>query len=1309
MKQLCKYFLFLFGLFLNYNGKAHSVQVGYCVSCTGELTLYVEHWHGNEDPNSTTMTISLTINGVLSSVTGSPIGNLQDIPFADLPGCVNPITIFGACNNANTYNDWAVFKFPDLPCGLPVIITVQSGSTAFTMDGCGMYPASSPVILVPCNIAPPPVASGDDTVCGSGASVLTLTGFSGAIQWQSATASGGPWTNIPGANATPFSTGIITASQFYRALETGACESNVVGLIVNQDIVSNAGEDIVACTSMGLATIGAANNSNYIYLWEPAFGLNSTTVSNPTVSLSNAAVTKYTLTTSAFGCEKIDSVTVTVNPIPVSNAGADLTVCFSNNLGSIGAVATNGYTYSWSPSIGLADITNSNPTLTLNSPGSFTYIVTTTALNCNSKDTVVVVVNPLPFASVSGTIAVCKGANAQSITFTGGNATAPYSFSYTINGGINQLITTTGGNTASISIPTSIDSVYAFSLESVSDGSATTCSQIQNSIATVTINPLPTASIVGTTAVCKNAPPPNITFSGASSLEPYTFTYSINGIIQPTLTTITGNSISIPAPTNVVGTFLYSLINVKDASATLCSQSQNGSATIIVNPLPIATITGTTSVCKNDSSPTITFTGANATPPYTFTYSVNSGPNETLITSIGNSINLLVPTNLANTYTFSLIDINDGSSTSCSQLQNGSVSVQVNPLPTATIAGTTVLCKNDPSPNITFTGASATAPYTFTYTINGILQPTVTSSGNSAIVLASTNNPGTFVYEIVSVQDASFTNCFQPQNGSATVIVDNLPTASISGTIAVCKDSPSPYITFTGASSLAPYTFVYTINGGQNQTVITTIGNTVSVPAPTDIFGVFLYELVSVQDASSTICYQLQTGSSTVTVYPLPIVDFSFINNCLFHPVFFSDSSTVPIGSNVAWAWDFGDGSFLDTIQNPVYIYGASGTYFVELAITTNNGCKDSVKKFTVVHPNPAVQFLAENVCDGNPVQFNDQTSILTTDTLQSWLWDFGDGSQIDTNQIVSGGHLYTNAGNYTAALWVHSNFGCSDSISKNIAVNPNPSVNFSANDTAGCELFCVNLINSSSIATGSNASWLWDYGDGTFGIEPSHCFSNDSLADAKHFNLALSVKSDSGCSSSFSISNYLTVYPKPTAIFKLISQEETFINPVFEFTDASIGATFWSWNFGDASPSFNIGIDSSSNIVPPPHTYIDTGTYIVMLITSNNFGCIDTAYEKVVVIPEVTFFIPNAFSPNNDGFNDTFIPKGVFISYFEIVIFDRWGNSIFFSDDINKHWDGIANYGLEKAQQDVYVYRIKIIDIYNRKKNYIGNISLLR
>jgi hypothetical protein len=113
--------------------------------------------------------------------------------------------------------------------------------------------------------------------------------------------------------------------------------------------------------------------------------------------------------------------------------------------------------------------------------------------------------------------------------------------------------------------------------------------------ATVTVTPLPTASISGSTSVCQSATSPNITFTGANGTAPYTFTYNINGGSNTTITTTTGNTVTLSVPTATAGTFNYNLVSVKESSATQCSNSQTGTATVVINPKPLHPITSISS------------------------------------------------------------------------------------------------------------------------------------------------------------------------------------------------------------------------------------------------------------------------------------------------------------------------------------------------------------------------------------------------------------------------------------------------------------------------------------------------------------------------------------------------------------------------------------------------------------------------------------------------------------------------------------------------------------------------------------------
>lgn len=458
------------------------------------------------------------------------------------------------------------------------------------------------------------------------------------------------------------------------------------------------------------------------------------------------------------------------------------------------------------------------------------------------------------------------------------------------------------------------------------------------------------------------------------------------------------------------------------------------------------------------------------------------------------------------------------------------------------------------------------------------------------------------------------------------------------------------------------------------------------------------YVLTLITHSSNLGC--ADTLKDTITVFPMPVADFSFVDVCLNKAMNFIDQSIVSIGSIASVSWDFGDATPLDMNPITTHTYSSPGSYIVSLIVSTNNSCKDTVTKTVTVHPLPDAEFSATHVCDGSIVTFNDLSTIPNTGGLQSWAWNFGDGSVVNNNQNAS--HLYPAKGSYSVQLLVVSNFGCMDSITKISIVNPNPIVSFSTNDTAGCEPLCIVFQNLSSIATGTNVQWVWDFGEGNTASDPNHCYNNSSVVSPEFFSVTLSVTSDSGCISSLSKNNYITVYPNPTAGFAVDPQTAIVTNPVISIIDASAGANFWNWDFGDGS-------DTASAFNPLPHTYADTGTYTIMLITSNQFSCLDTSYQTVIIEPDFLFYIPNAFTPNDDGVNDTFSGRGEVITKYEMTIFDRWGNLIFFSDDMDKPWDGRANHGTGIAQGEVYIYSFKVTDFNMKKHEYKGIVTLVR
>ena len=325
-----------------------------------------------------------------------------------------------------------------------------------------------------------------------------------------------------------------------------------------------------------------------------------------------------------------------------------------------------------------------------------------------------------------------------------------------------------------------------------------------------TVNPLPTALISGTTSICKDAPEPLVTFTGAGGTSPYTFTYKINTGSNLTVTTTTGNSVAISAPTSSDGTYTYTLISVADAN---CSQIQAGDAVITVNTLPTASVSGTTSICKDAPEPLVTFTGAGGTAPYTFTYKINTGSQLTVTTTTGNSVTVAAPTSTDGTYTYTLISVADAN---CSQIQTENAVITVNPLPTASISGTTSVCINSTG-NVYTTEAGMTG---YTWNVSG---GTITAGGTSPDNTATItwNTIGT---DSLSVNYINTNSCTAISATIYKVTVNSLPVPTISGTTSVCINSTGNV--YSTESGMTGYT--WSIDGG-----IITAGSTTNAATVT--------------------------------------------------------------------------------------------------------------------------------------------------------------------------------------------------------------------------------------------------------------------------------------------------------------------------------------------------------------------------------------------------------------------------------------------------------------------------------------------
>lgn len=177
-----------------------------------------------------------------------------------------------------------------------------------------------------------------------------------------------------------------------------------------------------------------------------------------------------------------------------------------------------------------------------------------------------------------------------------------------------------------------------------------------------------------------------------------------------------------------------------------------------------------------------------------------------------------------------------------------------------------------------------------------------------------------------------------------------------------------------------------------------------------------------------------------------------------------------------------------------------------------------------------------------------------------------------------------------------------------------------------------------------------------------------------------------------------ITKAADPNAAFSANPNPSTIGSGPILFINESVGATSWSWSFGDGNTSVE---------QYPRNTYITVGEYVVSLFVQNDYGCADSVSKTIIVNDLFAFYIPNTFSPNGDGKNDFFSPSGISVdpdSYL-LRVYDRWGQLVFHSSDINVPWNGTVG---EKIVQGTYSYYIEVCDMDKHWHVYRGKITLL-
>ncbi len=374
-------------------------------------------------------------------------------------------------------------------------------------------------------------------------------------------------------------------------------------------------------------------------------------------------------------------------------------------------------------------------------------------------------------------------------------------------------------------------------------------------------------------------------------------------------------------------------------------------------------------------------------------------------------------------------------------------------------------------------------------------------------------------------------------------------------------------------------------------------GSQANVLSPSKIFtlpGTYTVKLVSFVGACR------DSVSKNVEVFAKPVAAFSGspLSSCAAPlTVNFTNAST----GALTLRWDFGDGNS-STSANPTHTYTQPGNYTVKLVTINGNGCSDSVLKTSYINiqpPQVAINNLPKEGCA--PFSWTFGSTVNSIDPVTAYLWNFGDGT---TSSLQNPTHTFA-AGLFDISLIITTAGGCKDTVTRigGIRASTKPSAAFSASPRDVC---AFNTVIFSDLSTGDINNWLWSFGDGESSTAqaPSHMYE-----DTGFFDIQLIV-GNYGCYDTLKLNNYIHVKP-PIARFAVVLNCETPF--VRSFTDASIGADEWHWNFGDGN---------TSTLANPTHTYSTAGTYLVTQ-TVRNFSarCEHSKTITVVVADEAAVF----------------------------------------------------------------------------------------
>ena len=1136
------------------------------------------------------------------------------------------------------------------------------------------------------------------SMCAGGSVVLNGSVTGGLapynISWNNASSLSSSTSLNPTANPSINTTYLLTVT------DSRMCQaSDDVVVTVNALPAVDAGNDITIC-----AQAPAFNLTGQI----PVGGTWSGSCVSASGQFSPCGVGNYVLTytvSNATGCTSSDTRTIIVTASPTVNAGSDIVVC--RNEGNIDLAAFASASGTWSGP-GIVDATNGIFSPINSGAGNHVVTLTIGTGSCQVSDQVMVTVNAEPTVNAGANQNICV--NAAPIQLTGG-----FPAGGTWEGpGVS-------GSTFSANAGLGLHNIsYRFI-----DGT-TGCAD--TAFKSVTVNNIPTAAFTLQETACTNlAIAPSNSSTGAnqyswnfgvggnvSGVNPSN-TYASSGVYEVRLiasnsfgcTDTTFDSITvISAPTVSINANVIegcAPLNVS-YSATTSGENLayswnygNGNTTSASSP-SAQVYTENVEVTQYVASLTVNNACGTATDDITIT--VLPRPNANFSTQLLSTICSPVSVDFENNST--------GGMTSCSWNfgDGGSANVE----DPGVRVYTTGDDDDDDDSNATFDitltveNQCGTDEYVESLTIqpNGVNAQVALSAttGCSPLTVVATNT-GTggnliqYSYESGNTSIGNNAEFVFENEGEYMIWQYATDGCGFDTTFAVVQVFQSPLISFVSSADEAcqgtGITFESTSSNFSE--IQWTFGDGESSFLPTvekHYAQAGTYD-VSLQGLGENGCGA--SASMSVTVHSIPVADYVVptLENCA--PFDICPMNTSVGGFNHQWT--FGDGFTVEEEQ-PCYTFTneSDGILYRHVVLTVSNafGCADTADKVFTIFPLPNTNFqFAENTTCEYPYVLN---PIGIGETFAGYNWSVN-GTLASTSDNPN--LQLTAPGTYVIGLEATNIFGCQGESDRTFVIYPEAVANFEASRENGCIELPVSFNNTSTNAV----SYQWSFGDGgsSVALNPSYTFEEQGVYDVQ-----LIVTSVHGCIDTLTRHNFIETYPLPVADFKVSNSVASVFDPSFEFENLSVDGVTYTWHFGDGE---------TSSEEHPIHEYAYPGTWQVRMIAENMFGCTDEVTRTVQVDNDFQVYIPNSFTPNNDGLNDVFKPEmeGLeFVTKYMFRVYDKWGTVIFESEDPKDAWLGDVRDSNEYTINSTYRYQLIIeIEQSAETKMYDGVVTIVR